>query len=731
MLNLLIFPCSGDTGCFFTDDTTNSIEILCNYSIGRDSKKSCFSWNYNGSSWEAHKAEVISLIVMNCTGDSPSMNVEFFKKFNNLKELDVSFFFELSILYSEALNMKQLKKLNASHNHFTELLESYFENLPSLAEADFSFNKIKTLESTTFAISKKLQILNLSNNLIETIDRNLIQSLQRIKHLNVSNNQINNIREIIESLGSSIETLDISLNPLGNLNADSLKKFTNLKYLNLRQTQLSKISSATPQYLPFYGNGRKLLELHIEQNPIERIDCNIFLLLFSSISSEISWENAKEIDTSCLADLLQVDSNNQENEIILRIPLDNSTLHCSKKYFQKLTYLNISGNHLKNTQEIIDLLGPAVQTLDASFNFIGKLNAKTLKRLSNLQFLNLSHTNLSNFGFNTFYSQNRLTKLDLSFNRLKKVDFTLFVRNFKGLNTLSLEGNDLTEIDSVTRFNFPRLTVLAISKNRFSCRYLAYFLHQWEDLQLFHNPSDQTHIDGVDCYHEDDNMNEGDDSERKDQENIQSQKTTSIDWIETTENGQSFEEAETTGIPDNASSAETLTTETIELLETTTTIDTRLHSEETPTTEINDISSGITEVATVDYRSNNVTKTITESSFTTNGHSSTDTVQGSTTKIEKINSSKDNEQGNGSLRSTDSPNSILAELRILRYILLSLLVICLMYFVVKTKLIQRIKKKIPNYPGEGGAIYRHDARSSQHSMELIKHADSTMNEYNN
>lgn len=75
------------------------------------------------------------------------------------------------------------------------------------------------------------------------------------------------------------------------------------------------------------------------------------------------------------------------------------------------------------------------------------------------------------------------------------------MRNFKNLKILNLEGNDLTEVDTITRSRFPKLTSLGLSKNNFSCRYLANFLLQWENLSLFDNPSDQTHIDGVDCYH--------------------------------------------------------------------------------------------------------------------------------------------------------------------------------------------------------------------------------------
>lgn len=42
---------------------------------------------------------------------------------------------------------------------------------------------------------------------------------------------------------------------------------------------------------------------------------------------------------------------------------------------------------------------------------------------------------------------------------------------------------------------------MGISKNNFSCEYLVKFLLQWHDLKLIDNPSNQTHIGGVDCVH--------------------------------------------------------------------------------------------------------------------------------------------------------------------------------------------------------------------------------------
>lgn len=89
------------------------------------------------------------------------------------------------------------------------------------------------------------------------------------------------------------------------------------------------------------------------------------------------------------------------------------------------------------------------------------------------------------------------------------------MKNFQDLNTLNLEENDLMNIDGINRLNFPKLNLLGILRNRLSCHHSIAFLRQWENLQLLQNPSNQTHIGGIDCYDGTDSENEATTSDNK------------------------------------------------------------------------------------------------------------------------------------------------------------------------------------------------------------------------
>lgn len=352
---------------------------------------------------------------------------------------------------------------NSSLSSFVNYDNSYFSSIasfllltPELIEIDLSFNSMNYLQESLFSDVPHLTTILLASNDISLISVGVFKPLTALTKLDLSNNSIASIQE-------------------------NLFKYN----MNLRV-------------------------LRLESNPIKRFDSTIFTLFRRVPSMNISYDFVIEIDISH-----QTKSENKlQIEIGGKYGLEVELVERAQKFvwtkedMAHLEYFNVSGMHLPNAREVISMLGRPIQTLDVSSNFIGRIDSKIFKNFTNLEHLYASNTNMSNFGFGIINYQRVLKSLDVSYNHLKKVNFTLLFRSVKYLQTLNLEGNDLVEVDTVTKDIFQSLSFLGLSKNNFSCDYLAYFLHQWDSLQVFHNPSDDTHIDGVDCIHSGNNSSE-------------------------------------------------------------------------------------------------------------------------------------------------------------------------------------------------------------------------------
>lgn len=450
--------------CFYVDGEISSIEISCK-DTQPTPEEGCYDKLYSRHENVriAFRQEIISLkLLSDCSEGLTGINEIVFSTFINLKVFDLS-----NLPIENLYPIKQnLDKLLIGHNKLTKITSAMLAYMLNVTELNFGFNRISTLERNSFWGLNKLKILDLSNNLIKQIDNDVFRNNRQLEVLRLGNNPIKQL--------------------------DCFEPLVMLKHLDLRITQISSLN---------FHQILKLDLLHLEGTPLQRISCSNFVLLINSTETHISLQNVTELDTSCVNGLLQIEMTNAS--IIFRSNQSHSQLIYPIEYVQHLKFLNLSSNHLNNTQQLIQHLGSSVETLDLSSNFVGSLNSNTFRKLINLRYLYLSNTNLSNFGLRSFMMMKKLNTLDLSGNNLNKVDFSLLLRNFKELNALNLEGNNLTEVNTITSGNFPKLISLGLSKNNFSCEYLAKFLQQWTHLQLLNNPSDDTHIDGVDCHHED------------------------------------------------------------------------------------------------------------------------------------------------------------------------------------------------------------------------------------
>lgn len=115
----------------------------------------------------------------------------------------------------------------------------------------------------------------------------------------------------------------------------------------------------------------------------------------------------------------------------------------------------------------------------------------------------LNGTSLANIPYGVFHHQRNLSYLDISFNNLKKINFDSFWRDFPMLETFFVNGNSLTEVNGLSKGDFPNVRFLGITKNNFTCKYLSEYLRQWTGITLEHDDEllllHKSHIDKIVC----------------------------------------------------------------------------------------------------------------------------------------------------------------------------------------------------------------------------------------
>lgn len=243
---------------------------------------------------------------------------------------------------------------------------------------------------------------NISHELLRLSQANL----QNLGYVSFGPNQLVNTLEILTLLGPSIRLLSLSGNFIGKLNATTFQRFPHLKDLYLIRTNLYEFECD-----PF-ANLTRLTNLDISENNLNKFNPKIFT-----------------------------------------------------KTLPRLKEFNISGNNLANIHEIIEHLGPELELLDVSRNFVESLNASTFQRFNQLFGVFLSQTNLTAFDCNPFKNLGDLKFLDISKNNFKHLNVSIFSETLKNLRGLFIGGNANLENIPEILGNLESISLLDLSEN--------------------------------------------------------------------------------------------------------------------------------------------------------------------------------------------------------------------------------------------------------------------------
>lgn len=337
--------------------------------------------SFTVSIFGTHHAEQITSLNISC---NPNMKTQSVIKEN---------------LFAHVSRLKELTIENCKITLWPKTTLAGLINLKNLTiktkNVDWS-DTILELSKDSFQTVKYLEWLDLSLNNIYMLPDKIFCSIVNLMYLNISYNHLNDIRVLEFSDVLSSKSLDLS----------------QLIHTDVNSTSTSKPSTTTPKATN-KGCSFNLRTLDLSGNQIPVMPSKGFSLLRFLEKLVISSNNINIVAEGALYSLERLQVLDMSKNKIVQLP-ENLFKNCSA----------------------------TLKVISFHKNSISALSPGLFKNLTQLISLDLSHNHLSDIWMNniTFSGLIRLVMFNLSYNRISKLDETLF-QDMYTLQVLSLENN--------------------------------------------------------------------------------------------------------------------------------------------------------------------------------------------------------------------------------------------------------------------------------------------------
>lgn len=155
--------------------------------------------------------------------------------------------------------------------------------------------------------------------------------IKNVRHFNIANSQLHDTPETIQLLGDQLEYLDVSSNYMGAINDSTLSTFTNLYYLNMSNTKITRIECNA-----FYRQ-EKLQTLDLSNNDIQYWKFNMSSATFSNLETlNLEGNRLTEIDAV----------NPKQCPKLQRMGINNNQFSCQylSNYLKQWKNIELTGN---------------------------------------------------------------------------------------------------------------------------------------------------------------------------------------------------------------------------------------------------------------------------------------------------------------------------------------------------------------------------------------------------
>lgn len=495
-----------DLVCQLFDQRTKAVEKYCKWFNGELAENCLTRVPFNLPTIKDD--QVLRLKIAGCNTSTVLKAIE---RYSNIEWLDLSFSGHESLDWFE-VKSERLKEINASFNLLSEVPRHLFQNLPEIVALDLSHNAIAHVNETDLSDAKNLQRLHLANNNLEQINDSHFRCATNLDYIDLRANRLPNIPSF--SSNKHLRTVRFDDNPIREFNCSFLSAAQPISYHLSWSSVLSfngnqNCAEKRIHVVSRNGNGNgggasndDGISTAVKTGQ-HALTCHpkSFTSLNNFVAGRNAFDNVARI-LNCFTDIHYLDlSGNfigalpksalKSFYFLERINLSDTSLmyfdvgtlrspsqlksldlsHNNLKDIRNISQanylneLNLNGNCLQNTPEIVQNLAATIQELDLSGNFMGTVTPITFRRFTALQSLSLSNTTLSIPQGNPFERLVELRSLDLSYNNLSSVNFTQLAKTLERLEELRVVECHIEDVTELLSHLSSECRVLDLSRN--------------------------------------------------------------------------------------------------------------------------------------------------------------------------------------------------------------------------------------------------------------------------
>lgn len=385
-----------------------------------------------------------------------------FRDFPMLTQLELNRNMIEQIEASTFSRLTSLKMLNLNQNRLVKLEEHVFSGLVNLTELRISQNRIKVVANNTFQTLSSLTILDISRNNLHTMAKvhMIIKQLPHLRELYLGSNDFTRFYSWeLTNTSLDIQRLDLSLNPMAvfHLTSNVLPNLTFFNMTNSGWTQQMKLDVQNPTFF-HQVSILDISGIHVSVDDLKTLLQTVNASLTSLRMNKMKSHLSSLINASCTIPTL--------TQLLLQ---RNQLSHIGSDFVSicsNITDVDFSHNNIKDIHDDAFRSLQRLTILNLSYNKLPSVPA-AIRTLPWLKKLYLSTNGISRVERQDFANQSMLEELGLSKNSISSLRGAVF-EDLVRLQVLKLTDNHMVHLDGVFEVHLPNLKQLLLQGNELS-----------------------------------------------------------------------------------------------------------------------------------------------------------------------------------------------------------------------------------------------------------------------